>query len=154
MGGRPVLNKLVKDIEAMGGDEVIFERIAGGDTITGIAAELGVSRPFLSARLNRNALTKKMLAEALLQRASAWAEQTLEIAEGVEEEKSAIDKAKLRIDTRKWLAAIEDPDKYGNKGTAVNVSIGGLHLAALQQVQQETIEGSAVDVTPPDDPAE
>lgn len=45
----------------------------------------------------------------------AWAEELHEIGDDVPEEKEAINKARLRIDTRKWLMSKMKPKKYGEK---------------------------------------
>jgi hypothetical protein len=158
MPGTPIKNKLIADIAAMGdgersGDEVILDRIAGGETITGIARELGVSRPFLSGYLNRTPHGKAALKEAIAVRADAHAEKALQLADDVAENPNSIAKAREQIATRKWLAGVENPEKYGAKAATVNVTIGGLHLDALRKVSAElahpdVVEGEAIDVTP------
>jgi hypothetical protein len=72
----------------------------------------------------------------------------------VDADPNQINKARLRIDSRKWLAGVDDPDRFGTKQTQVNISLGGLHLDALRKVQAdlakpvgETIEGEARDVS-------
>lgn len=52
----------------------------------------------------------------------AWAEELHEIVDEVEEDKEAINKARLRVDTRKWLMAKMKPKKYGDQ---VDVTSGG-----------------------------
>ena len=148
---KPIEHKMWADIEKMGGQEALLDRISNGDTIGKIAEEIGISRTFLSWRLNAQPGMKERLVEARKGRADKWADDALSIADNVPEDPNAINKAKVRIETRKWLAGVDDPDRYGQKAAQVNVSIGGLHLDALRRVQSElatkTIEGVAVDVT-------
>jgi hypothetical protein len=142
------------DIDKMGGVDAIIQRVADGDSIKNIADQLGISRSFLSWKINKMPGVKDRLTQARKSRADRWAEEALEIADGVEEDPNKINKAKLRIDTRKWLAGVDDPDRFGTKQTQVNISLGGLHLDALRKVQADlarpvgtTIEGEAKDVT-------
>lgn len=43
--------------------------------------------------------------------------------------------AKVRIDTRKWMAALNDPDRFAPKPaqTNVQINVGALHLDALRR---------------------
>lgn len=154
MASNPIEAQMWANIDRMGGVERIIERVADGDSIQNIAKELGISRSFLSWKVNKLPGVKERLVQARRSRAERWAEEALEIADGVEEDPNKINKAKLRIDTRKWLAGVDDPDRFGTKQTQVNISLGGLHLDALRKVQAdlartvgETIEGEAQDVT-------
>jgi hypothetical protein len=62
------------------------------------------------------------------------AEETLQIAdECATAEEVAV--AKLKIDTRKWLAGAMNPESYGNRpATQVNVNLGDMHIQALKDV--------------------
>lgn len=154
MAGTPKKRQLWKDIEAIGGVDGVVDKIAGGMSLNALAAELGVSRNFLTWELYNDPSVKERILEARKARAETWSEEALEIADGVPEEPNAIQKAKLRVETRKWMASVNDPDRFGQKQAQVNISIGGLHLDALRKVQAElarpvgpVIEGSARDVT-------
>ncbi len=54
-------------------------------------------------------------AKATETRAEAFFEEMLDIADDAAEESSAVAKARLRIDTRKWALARMNPKKYGDK---------------------------------------
>lgn len=54
-------------------------------------------------------------AKATETRADAIFEEMFDIADTVAEEASAVGKARLRIDTRKWALARMNPKKYGDK---------------------------------------
>jgi hypothetical protein len=147
MAANPIERKMWADLTAIGGPDVLLERIADGVTMGVLAAELGVSRGFFSSRINKLPGMKDRLAEARLGRAEKYADEALEIADSVPEESNAINKAKIRIDARKWLAGVDNPEKYGQKPAQVNVSIGGLHLDALRRVQSDLAKAiSAPDV--------
>lgn len=142
------------NITKMGGVDRIIERVAEGDSIKSIAEGLGISRSFLSWKINAIPGVKERLVEARKSRADKWAEEAIEIADTVDPDPNQINKARLRIDSRKWLAGVDDPDRFAQKQQQVSISIGGLHLDALRRVQAElakpageTIEGEAHDVT-------
>jgi len=52
-----------------------------------------------------------------------------------------VNKARLQVDTRKWMASKLDPENFGEKSMEVNISVGDLHLQALKHM------GKAVEVT-------
>ncbi len=60
---------------------------------------------------------REQYAKAMESRADAVFEELFDIADGVTEEPSAVAKARLRIDTRKWALARMSPKKYGDKVT-------------------------------------
>ena len=151
MASQPIEAQMWADIAKVGGPEALLDRISDGATMESLGKEFGVSRSFLSWKLNALPGMKERLVEARKGRADKWADEALTIADGVELDPNSINKAKVRIETRKWLAGVDDPDRFAQKAAQVNVSIGGLHLEALRRVQTEiatkTIEGAAVDVT-------
>lgn len=154
MASNPIETKMWADIAKMGGVEQIVQRVADGDSIQKMAEELGVSRSFLSWKINSIPGVKDALIKARRSRAEKWAEEALRIADEVDADPNQINKAKVRIDARKWLAGVDDPERFGQKQQQVNISIGGLHLDALRKVQADlakvadkTIEGAANDVT-------
>jgi len=158
MAGKKIELQMWADITKMGGVDVVLDRIEGGDTLMSIAADLGISRHLLGRCLNNSPGIRDRLLVARRGRAEKWAEETLDIADNVAEDPNAINKAKIRIDARRWLAGVDDPDRFGVKTAQVNISIGGLHLDALRKVQSEiaitvgepaseTIDGEAIDVS-------
>lgn len=154
MASNPIEAQMWANIDKMGGVDRIIERVAEGDSLKIIAEQLGISRSFLSWKVNAIPGVKERLVQARKSRADKWAEEAIEIADGVDPDPNQINKARLRIDSRKWLAGVDDPDRFGTKQAQVNISIGGLHLDALRKVQADlarpvgaTIEGEAKDVT-------
>jgi len=51
--------------------------------------------------------------------------------------------AKERIGVRKWMSALNHPDRFAPKKEEVTINIGQLHLGALKKIKAEMI-----DVTP------
>lgn len=137
MASTPITREMFAKIEEMGGNDKILERVASGETLTAIAKELGVSRGFFSWKINKVPGMKEALEKARKARAEAWADEALEIADNVPENPNAIGKAKLRVEQRRWLASVNDPETYGQKKSEVNISIGALHLDALRKVQAD-----------------
>lgn len=154
MASNPIEAQMWAAIDRMGGVDRIIERVAEGDSLKIIAEQLGISRSFLSWKVNAIPGVKERLVQARKSRADKWAEEAIEIADTVDPDPNQINKARLRIDSRKWLAGVDDPDRFGTKQAQVNISIGGLHLDALRKVQAElakpageTIDGEATDVS-------
>ena len=137
MAARPIEQQMWADITKAGGPEALLDRISDGASMEELGKELGISRTFLSWKLNALPGMKERLVEARRGRADKWADDALSIADNVPEDPNAINKAKVRIETRKWLAGVDDPDRYGQKAAQVNISIGSLHLDALRRVQSD-----------------
>lgn len=80
-----------------------------------------------------------MIDEARREQADALAEEALQIADnmadatGITREEIAV--AKERIDVRKWLATVNNPDRYqqNKNGPTVTININQLHLDALKK---------------------
>jgi len=65
--------------------------------------------------LRSNESFREQYARAKQESADAMAEEILDISDDVEHDKEAINKARLRVDTRKFLMAKMKPKKYGDK---------------------------------------
>jgi len=63
--------------------------------------------------------------EATNQRAEFHFDEMLDIADAVKEETAAVSKAKVQIDTRKWILSRMNPTKYGDKQQVDNISSDG-----------------------------
>jgi hypothetical protein len=139
--GRPLANKLRKLIEDDGGTEFLIDHIGGGGTINQLAVKYDVSRSFIGRLLNNDEIYKVALDEARRLGADAMAEDSLELIDGLTQKadltSADVQLAKERVSVRKWMAALNHPDKFAPKGAEVTVSIGSLHLGALKKVAQE-----------------
>lgn len=91
-----------------------------------------------------------LLTRARARAADHLAVETLAIADEVPAEAAEIQRARLRTDTRKWLASKWNQAQYGeSKGVQVNINLADLHLQAVKNVKpltehdNLTIEGDA-----------
>jgi transposase-like protein len=134
MAGRP---KQRADMVKLGEHEdAIFEALDEGKTQSAIAAEIGVMRSSLTRWLNANAERKAALHEARTLASEGLAEETLEIADAVKGiDNAEVQSAKLRIETRMKLAAVWNPERYGERQAGLTINVGSLHLDALRQAQ-------------------
>jgi hypothetical protein len=136
MAGYPMRRALEKKIEEMGGIEFVAAHIAQGMTIGRLAEFIECSRPMLSFWINHTEERRVAVLNARKLKAEKLAEEALEIADEVDESSnSGVNKARLQVDTRKWLAGKLDPENYGDTAkTQVNISMGDLHLQALKHM--------------------
>jgi hypothetical protein len=121
-------------LEAVG-MEVVGERLGAGRPLPAVAADLGVDAETLLAfvKLPEN-LERYRAARA--ERAEALAEQALDIVDAADAGDVRI--VKLRVDTRKWLAAHLDPGRYGeSRSVQVGVSVDDVHLDLLRRMAGE-----------------
>lgn len=139
---------MIATINAAGGDDELYERIATGLTIIQLAQSLGVPNKLLSTYLNRDTQAQRRLSESRTRGASALAEQALGIADGATNDNDRA--CKLQIDTRKWLASRWDKETYGETkaGVVVNVDLRTLHLDALRKrsITPASLEPPAVTI--------
>jgi transposase-like protein len=133
MTGRPVRQRLLKDIEASGGWPAVLERIENGETITKIARSFNVSRGFFARLLHEDGGRSESVTRARKAAANALVEEAVEIVDSASPTRDELQHAKLRSDSRLWLASKLDREQYGDRGQVpVQVNIGELHLTALQ----------------------
>lgn len=150
MAGKALRKRLLAEIEDRGGPEYVREYIATGGTILDLANELGCSRTYLSRHLNAHEAYKPMIDEARREQADTLAEEALQIADNLADgtvTREDIAVAKERIDVRKWLATVNNPDRYqqNKNGPTVVLNINQLHLDALKKHRDGgiVIEGKA-----------
>lgn len=153
MAGKPLKRALLAQIAERGGPQYIGEYIADGGTILDLANDLGCSRTYLSRHLYNHPDYRPVIDAARRDHADKLADEALEIADNLADleaptrEDVAI--AKERIDVRKWLSAVNNPDRYqqNKNGPVVTVNIGQLHLDALRKQRSGavTIDGTAHD---------
>jgi hypothetical protein len=109
--------------------------VANGGRITTLAAELGVTRPFLSGVLNTlSDDASERLEAARAESAATLVEEAAQIADDAEPFPASVAKAGLQVKTRHWMAERFAPDKFGVKGSTINViNAGQLMLDALRR---------------------
>ena len=137
MAGRPVRRNMLQRIEAAGGDDWLLEQVAAGRTLASIAEDVGITRPKLNAYLREEA-RRDSYVRAQEQAASALVDQSLAIVDAAEPQ--TVQVAKLRADTRRWIAGKLDRTQWGEQqGPLVNIDLGQLHLEALRSASRPVI---------------
>lgn len=149
MAGFSVRKKLRADLKARGGSDFVLEYIGDGGTVSALAEEMGVSRSFMSRILNGDYRAEMEEGRKIL--ADKMADDSLELIDGLatKEDLSSQDVqlAKERVAVRKWMSALNHPDRFAPKQQNVTVNIGELHLGALKKIKTEML-----DVTPTEQP--
>jgi transposase-like protein len=121
-----------KKIHAFGGELAIVDRLSQGETVLGVARALGISHTAFYDWVDRGGETRAAaLARARARGGQSLAEETLEIADSATPQEAQV--AKLRVDTRRWLASKMNED-YGDKlQPLVNIDLGSMALDALRK---------------------
>lgn len=96
--------------------EKICELIASGMSLRTVCSQDGMPSAVTVCKwLSENEEFSKQYARAREEQAVSFADEIISIADSVEPDSAAVAKAKLQIDSRKWLAAKMAPKKYGDK---------------------------------------
>jgi transposase-like protein len=121
-----------KKIHAFGGEVAIVDRLSQGETVLGVARALGISHTAFYDWVDRGGEARAAaLARARARGGQSLAEETLEIADSATPQEAQV--AKLRVDTRRWLASKMNED-YGDKQQPlVNIDLGSMALDALRK---------------------
>lgn len=117
---------------------VVEEMLSEGKTQAEVYRALGISKmswyDWLAAPEGRD-----VLARARARATDKMAEESLTIADTTAPEDVQV--AKLRIDTRKWLASKWNRGTYGDdKGALVNININNMHANSLRKITAEPLE--------------
>lgn len=152
MAGRPRRQAMIAELERLTReffeDDPIPDHlayveclVAAGSSIQATAESLSLTLQFTVDRetlrrylysLDANHAAER-LARAREEGAHAAAEESRSIADTVDEDGGAVAKARLRVSTRQFLAERWNPAAFGqSKGVNVSISVGSLHLQALQ----------------------
>src|SRR5439155_23556269 len=135
MPGKPVEAQLYADIEAAGGWETVWDRVANGETQTAIAEGFGISQGFLSRVIHLDPARVRAFREAKRRYVVTLVENTGELVKNVKENRDAIAKVREQASHARWQASKWDREMFGEDKGDVNVhviNVGDLHLAALR----------------------
>ena len=147
MAGRKMERELMKEIEKRGSEQYVLEFIGDGGSVKALADDLGCSRSYLSGCLNKRPEYRAALEEGRSMQADTLAEQSMAIVDDMamkgEYKSEDVALARERIAVRKWLAALNNPDRFAPKDKGVTINVANLHLDALKKVTAEL-----KDVTP------
>ena len=121
-----------KKIHAFGGEVAIVDKLSQGETVLGLARTLGISHTAFYDWVDRGGEARAAaLARARARGGQSLAEETLEIADSATPQEAQV--AKLRVDTRRWLASKMN-EEYGDKQQPlVNIDLGSMALNALRK---------------------
>lgn len=146
----------VKKLEAVGIDKLCEDFGRLGGSIRKLAKEHGVAIGSVHNFFSRPENIEKFR-EAKSRRADEIVEEIFEIADdpnlgvykditGAERvDTGAVNRAKLRIENRRWLAGVLDPERFAPKdGASVQINLNQIHLQLLRKGGEaggELIEG-------------
>lgn len=155
MAGQPLKRKIIEELdrraialseergEPLGALDVVHDWVAAGRTMKDLLFELGravghrftESNGMLTVWVNSTPEGRAMLAQARELAAHELAEETVDILDRADEDKSALMKAKLRAENNRWLASKWNRKDYGETPPTVALSfdIGQLHIDAMRQ---------------------
>lgn len=132
---RGSLMKLHAAVEAEG-EGAVFRLIAEGKTMRQVGAAFGISADSIYKWIHEGGENRRQAwADAKRRSADSLVDEGLQILDdGADITNSAqATIARSRAEYRKWLASIRNREDYGDQaGVQVNLSIGELHLRALQ----------------------
>ena len=136
MPGRP---KTKQDLVTLNdrSDEV-FAMLADGMPQKEVRDRLGVGRNAWERWLGSERGTD-VYARARAAAAHGLVEEMIAISDTVTPDNAEVAKARLRTDTRKWVASFWNRESYGDRGPAIAIQINGLHVGALRS--RRVIEG-------------
>jgi hypothetical protein len=129
---RQEMSGINKKIHAFGGEAMLFDHISQGKTTDSVIKSLDISIGGFYKWIEKDVRRGELLARARTRGGRSLAEQTLEIADSASPQEAQV--AKLRVDTRRWLASKQAPDEYGDKqAPLVNIDLGSMALDALRK---------------------
>jgi AcrR family transcriptional regulator len=131
------------------GEQTLLEKVASGMTMAGLARELRISNLSLYHWIKKDPDRQERFAQARAIAADQWADECLDIADQTDNLNAQADR--LKIETRKWLAGVTNPDKYKSAPAQANVqvNVNQLHLDALRQLNLGTTpQEQMIDITP------
>jgi hypothetical protein len=137
MGGQPITRAGVRKLEGFG-EGYVFEKVSLGMTLHKLIGpnEIDVGNRAFYKWLDKEPGRRSRYHEAKKEGATALAEETLMIADDENLTPEEVNIARLRIDTRKWIASRQNPEEWGDrKGPEVNIDIGGMYLEAVEALQ-------------------
>jgi hypothetical protein len=121
-----------KAIHKFGGEDAILEFIASGGTISALCKVLGVGNTTFDRWLEKGGETRRTAyARARVRAGQSLAEQTIDIADAATPQEAQV--AKLRVDTRRWLASKLSEEFSDKQQPLVNIDLGSMALDALRK---------------------
>jgi AcrR family transcriptional regulator len=130
-----------------GGEEYVLEAVMGGTSTADVSRICDVSRGMLYEWLHKDETRWQRYQEAREIGAHAMADEALDIVDRATNDTITVDRERAKV--RQWLAERANKKDFGkDRGDVnLNLSIGDLHLDALQAAQKALPmgEGQVVD---------
>jgi hypothetical protein len=156
MPGRPKLSDVSRKIEAHGGEDVVFARIANGEKIGRIAASYGASRYLMYDWRNQGGeLRRQKWDQAIAASAEALVEEAGEILDAAQPDSNAhVNLAKHKADWHMKLAGFRN-EAYSDRQQAANVTLNigeGLVQALRLRAQERQLTALPAEIVTDDTP--
>ena len=117
----------------------VHDWVADGKTLAALSEKVGCSRSFLSRILNGDPELREALEWGRKEQAEKMAEDSLGLVDDLADKEDLssqdVQLAKERVNVRKWLSAMNSPERFAAKQEAMTLNIGELHLDALKKVR-------------------
>ena len=136
MPGRPKFRRDLELLEDLP-EDMVFAMFEAGKSVSVICYELGIGRRALEKWIEESD-RDDMIARARAKAADELACETLAIADSADPEHAA--HARVRIQTRQWLAEKWKPSVYGAKQAQVQVNIHSMRMDALRHAEVIEVE--------------
>ena len=121
-----------KSIHKFGGEDAVIEFIASGGTISALCKLLGVGNTTFDRWIEKGGEARMAAyARARVRAGQSLAEQTIDIADAATPQEAQV--AKLRVDTRRWLASKLSEEFSDKQAPMVNIDLGSMALDALRK---------------------
>jgi len=136
VAGRALRKKILNHFQAAGGSDILYDRIASGETIASMARDFGCSRAYMSRTLNEVPDYVRALAKARKDCADTLVEEGLEMVDalGADSTTSEIAATREKVNFRKFMAGAYNAARYSTKpDTNVTLSISELHLDSIRK---------------------
>ena len=138
---RKEMSSINKKIHAFGGEAMLFDHISQGKTTDSVIKSLDISIGGFYKWIEKDVRRGELLARARTRGGRSLAEQTLEIADNASPQEAQV--AKLRVDTRRWLASKLSEEFSDKQAPMVNIDLGSLALDALRKRNVVSLDDSA-----------
>ena len=137
---RKEMSGINKKIHAFGGEAMLFDHITQGKTTDSVIKSLDISIGGFYKWIEKDAKRGELLARARTRGGRSLAEQTLEIADAASPQEAQV--AKLRVDTRRWLASKLSEEFSDKQQPLVNIDLGSMALDALRKRSIVSVDSS------------
>ena len=139
---RKEASEVNKKIHKVGGESAMLDRLSQGETILSLARSMEISHTAFYEWIERGGAERAdALARARARGGRSLAEQTLEIADAATPQDAQV--AKLRVDTRRWLASKLSEEFSDKQQPLVNIDLGSMALDALRKRSIVLVDDSA-----------